>query len=190
RADDLDGQRVAAAGPGSAGAALPRAHAARGHRALGRFPARDCATCRRRQAMNRASGARSVGAHVRAVRLCLRAELLLECTLLFLAGALLASSAALLSGAPVDARGVVLLCGALCAGAWWLEHPLAPAAVARTLDRRLALGGALATAFELEERRAPLEGLGALLCARVLAALGAPAALRAALPGPGALALP
>lgn len=99
----------------------------------------------------------SIGALVSAVRAGVRAARALECALFFVAGCLLARSAALFSPALSGAGGTalpVLLCGLLCAAAWWLEHPLARAQTARALDRRLGYRGALQTALELEERAA------------------------------------
>jgi hypothetical protein len=104
------------------------------------------------------------------VRASLRATLAVECALLFIAALLLARSAALLSQAGEGAWPAALLCGALCAAAWWLEHPLERAATARALDQRLRHHGALLLAYELEEKRAAdgLNSMEALVRARVL----------------------
>ncbi len=124
---------------------------------------------------------RSVAAVVDAVRAGLRATLAVECALLFVAGGLLARAAALLSESGAGAGPLAGLCGALCAAAWWLEHPLARAQTARALDRRLRHHGALVTAYELEGRAAGrgLSSMEQLVCARVLARLRFGAAFQA-----------
>ncbi|HEX6883889.1 MAG TPA: hypothetical protein VF530_10955 [Planctomycetota bacterium] len=135
----------------------------------------------------RRSGAEpdSVAGVVLAVRAALRLTRLAECVLLFVAALLLTRAAALVSGLAgaelTAAWGVALLCGALCAAAWWLEHPQGARATARALDQRLRHHGALVTAFELETRaaRSPME---ALVSARVLARLRTGEALRALVP--------
>jgi len=115
---------------------------------------------------------RSVLAAVRAARAGLCAARALEALLLFAAGALVTASAVLLSEATGrEAASVAWLGGALCAAAWWGEHALGLAATARALDRELGADGALATAFELEQRRAALRPLEELLRERVLAPL-------------------
>jgi len=132
--------------------------------------------------------ASSVGAVVRTARAGLRAARLLECALFFAAGAFLARGAALTSGAENGAEdgawSMAFLCGALAAASWWLEHPSALDATARKLDARLGHGGALALAFELEERGSarPLGLLEELVVSRVRTTLRAGAALRAVLP--------
>lgn len=140
----------------------------------------------------------SVEAVVGAVFASLRATLLVECALLFLAGVWSARGAALLSRAGPGSGLVLGLCGLLCALTWWLEHPLERAATARALDRRLRHHGALTTAYELERRssgsartaplRSPLEAFSPLnrmeqlVCARVLARLRFAEAFRALFP--------
>lgn len=127
----------------------------------------------------------SVAGVVLAVRAALRLTRLAECVLLFVAALLLTRAAALVSGlagAELEAAwAVALLCGALCAAAWWLEHPQGARATARALDQRLRHHGALVTAFELETRaaRSPME---ALVSARVLTRLRTGEALRALVP--------
>lgn len=98
---------------------------------------------------------RSVAAVVRAVRSSLRATHAVESALLGVAAGLFARCALLLSDAPagLHARLVVLLCAALAALTWWLEHEVELAPIARVLDRRLRHHGALVTAFELEQGR-------------------------------------
>ncbi len=96
---------------------------------------------------------RSVGAVVNAVRASLRVTRAVECALFFLGGAWLARSATLLSDSTQGVGLLMALCGALCAAAWWLEHPVERHATARALDRRLRHHGALTTAYEIEERR-------------------------------------
>lgn len=127
----------------------------------------------------------SVRAVVRSVRASLRATHAVESGLLFVAGTLLARGAALLSG--VDGPGawaVPLLCGALAAAAWWLEHPVGLAETAQALDVRLRHHGALVTAFELErgELRTRLNSMEELVRERVLARLRPGEAVRAVLP--------
>lgn len=127
---------------------------------------------------------RSVGAVVRAARAGLRAARVLECALFFAAAALLARAAALLSGVEQGAGSVAILCGALAAASWWLEHPSPLSAAARALDDSLHHRGALTLALELEERRGA-RGLGAmeeLVRARVLARLRLGEAVRALSP--------
>jgi hypothetical protein len=127
-----------------------------------------------------------VGSVVRAARAGLQAARALECVLVFAAGGFLALGAARLSGAPAGAWDVALLCGALAAASWWLEHPSAPVATARELDAALRHDGALALAFELEESRAPdgFTPMEELVRARVLARLSVRSALRAVFPPP------
>ncbi|MSR60826.1 MAG: hypothetical protein EXS08_00070 [Planctomycetes bacterium] len=115
---------------------------------------------------------RSVRAAVSAARAGRGALRALEALLLFAAGMLVTASAALLSQATGrEAAGVAWIGGGLCAAAWWLEHALGLGATARALDRRLGAQGALATAFELEQRRTELRPLEELLRQRVLAPL-------------------
>jgi len=125
-----------------------------------------------------------VGSVVRAAQVGLHAARALECALLFAAGGLLALGAARLSGAHTGAWDVALLCGALAAASWWLEHPSPLVATVRALDVALHQRGALALAFELEESRAQgeLSGMEELVRARVLARLSVRAALRAVFP--------
>jgi hypothetical protein len=121
---------------------------------------------------------------VRTARAGLRAARALECLLLFAAGAWLARAAALLSGVEGGAGTVTLLCGALAAASWWLEHPSELAATVRALDGSLRQQGALALAFELEERHAAcgLSAMEELVRARVLARLRLAEAVRALSP--------
>lgn len=143
---------------------------------------------------------RSVAAVVGAVFASLRATLLVECALLFLAGVWIARGAALLSHAGAGSGFALVLCGSLCALTWWLEHPLTRDTTARALDRRLRHHGALATAFELEQRHpsvlvdapraspldspldSPLNSMEQLVRARVLARLRFAEALQALFP--------
>ncbi len=127
---------------------------------------------------------RSVVAVVRLARVGLRAARVLECALFFATAALLVRAAALLSGVEGSAWGVATLCGSLAAASWWLEHPSPLATTARALDASLRHQGALALAFELEERRAArgFSALEELVRARVLARLRVGAAVRALFP--------
>jgi hypothetical protein len=129
---------------------------------------------------------RSVTTVVRGVSAGLRAARAAECALLFVAGALLAYGAALASGVErmdADAHAVALLCGCLCAVAWWLEHPVALDETAWALDRRLRHHGALATAFELEGRGAARRtAMEELVSLRVLERLRTGEAIRALFP--------
>lgn len=127
---------------------------------------------------------RSVGAVVRTARAGLRAARALECALFFATAGLLARAAALLSGVEGGTWGVAILCGALAAASWWLEHPSPLARTARALDACLHHQGALALAFELEQRGAApgLNALEELVRARVLARLRVGKAVWALLP--------
>lgn len=127
---------------------------------------------------------RSVSSAVRAAQAGLRAARALECALFFGAGVLLTLGAERLSGLQADAWNVALLCGALAAAAWWLEHPSRLVATARTLDGSLRHQGALALAFELEQTRAAhgLTAMEELVCARVRARLSVREAVRAVFP--------
>jgi hypothetical protein len=88
----------------------------------------------------------------------------------------LAAAIATLAASTLSARGVgprdphtLLVLGLvwlLAALGWWLERTEDLAWVARTLDRRSGLGGALATAFEVE-RDGSRSSVGALLVRRV-----------------------
>ena len=114
-----------------------------------------------------------------------------EALLIALAAGLFAAAAALRSG--VDSRGVlwaVALLAALPMGAaWLLEQRPVPVAVARRIDRRLRLRGALVSAWEVEERGGGQ--LGLLLGAELRRRLRLRQVLAAALPNSIALlALP
>jgi hypothetical protein len=122
---------------------------------------------------------------VRGVRTSLRATHAVESALLLVAATLLARAAMVVSEVEgPGAWGVALLCGALAAAAWWLEHPVALAALARELDRRLRHHGGLLTAFEIEERVAsrPPTAMEELVRVRVLERLRRSEALHAMLP--------
>ena len=134
-----------------------------------------------------ASPPASVAEVVLGVRSTIRLTRALECVLFFAAAVLLTRAAALVSGLEGAALPAVwalaAVCGALCAAAWWLEHPHGARATARALDERLRHDGALVTAFELETRtgRGPTP-MEALVSAHVLARLCAREALRALVP--------
>jgi hypothetical protein len=116
----------------------------------------------------------------RAVRLARAGEALL----LGVSGVLLALAAALRSGAALGEGASIaaaLLTGAGLAGAWLVERWPRPAQVARLVDSRLGLDGALVTAFEGGAVADPAP-LAALLDARVLARVRARDVVRAALP--------
>jgi hypothetical protein len=130
---------------------------------------------------------RSVEAVVRAVRASLRATHAAESALLFATGWLCARGALLSAPAAdraaVGAAFVELLCGALCAATWWLEHRVELGSTARELDRRLGHRGALATAFELEQSRmGELSSMEELVRLRVLERLRTRQAVRAVFP--------
>jgi hypothetical protein len=112
----------------------------------------------------------------------------LESTALGLCAVGIGVAAALLSGTSAEKLAALAACGLLCgasmAGTWWVERAkLGELDLARRLDRKLGLDGALATAFELrgDERGG---GLVPILEQRVLARLG-PEQLRSCQPAPG-----
>jgi len=137
-----------------------------------------------------AGGARPVVARVRHAWRGLGAARAAEGALLG-AGALFASQAALVAsgGAPasVPAWTVAVLCALLAAASWWREHRLAPLDVARRVDRRRELAGALVTAYEVEQR-GEISAVARALAAKVAARLSAREALRAVLPASAPLA--
>lgn len=93
-----------------------------------------------------------------------------------------------------DVWGVAAIGALACALAWWCEHRSRPAAVAARIDRRLRLGGALVTGFEIEGRlardgRAP-SGVGRLLIERTARRAARRDCLRVALPRSGPFLAP
>lgn len=90
-------------------------------------------------------------ARVRAARRALLAARAGEGALLAACALGLSLSAAVVSGAGLESAAAWIaaaLCAALAAATWWLEMSLSAPAVARRIDRRLAAGGELSTAYE------------------------------------------
>ncbi len=109
-----------------------------------------------------------------------------ESALVGLAALCLVAAAATLSGSSHErpATWLAALVGALAAGfGWWRGGRLGPVELARELDRRLAFGGGLFTAWECERAGAAGAVAGAQ-AARVARRLDPRRALRAILPSP------
>jgi hypothetical protein len=125
-----------------------------------------------------------IRAAVRAARRRWRLARAAECLMLAAAAAGIEIAAGALSGAAPLAPplyAAAALAGGLCGATWWFEHRRSERDVARAIDRKLGLDGALATALEVEASAEP-GSLAALLVERAARAVPSGRAAKAIAP--------
>ncbi|HVS09053.1 MAG TPA: hypothetical protein VMS76_04195 [Planctomycetota bacterium] len=125
-----------------------------------------------------------IRAAVRAARRRWRLARAAECLMLAAAAAGIQIAAGALSGAAPLAPPLLAaaaLAGGLCGATWWFEHRRSERDVARAVDRKLGLDGALATALEVEAGAEP-GSLAALLVERAARAVPSGRAAKAIAP--------